>query len=68
MCSAVSAERPVADCWYAIAVCDDDIVQLRETWIDPYLTGICGSSGGKTGICLSIAAQASYPLDFTSRR
>ena len=39
MCSAVSAERPVADCWYAIAVCDDDIVQLREAWIDPYLTG-----------------------------
>ena len=39
MCSAVSVERPVADCWYAIAVCDDDIVQLREAWIDPYLTG-----------------------------
>jgi glyoxylase-like metal-dependent hydrolase (beta-lactamase superfamily II) len=39
MCSAVSAERAVADCWYAIAICDDDIVQLREAWIDPYLTG-----------------------------
>jgi glyoxylase-like metal-dependent hydrolase (beta-lactamase superfamily II) len=39
MCSAVSAERSVADCWYAIAVCDNNIVQLREAWIDPYLTG-----------------------------
>jgi glyoxylase-like metal-dependent hydrolase (beta-lactamase superfamily II) len=39
MCSAVSAQCPVADFWYAIAACDDDIVQLREAWIDPYLTG-----------------------------
>jgi glyoxylase-like metal-dependent hydrolase (beta-lactamase superfamily II) len=39
MCSAVSAERPVADCWYAIAACDDNIVHLREAWLDPYLTG-----------------------------
>jgi len=39
MCSAVSAERPVADCWYAIAACDDNIVQLREAWLDPFLTG-----------------------------
>jgi glyoxylase-like metal-dependent hydrolase (beta-lactamase superfamily II) len=39
MCSAVSAERPVADCWYSIAACDDDIVHLREVWLDPYLTG-----------------------------
>src|ERR1700735_1389653 len=39
ICSTVSAERPVADCWYAIAPCDDSIVQLRETWLDPYLTG-----------------------------
>ena len=39
MSSAVSAERPVADCWYAIAACEDNIVQLREAWLDPYLTG-----------------------------
>jgi len=39
MCSAVSLERPVADCWYTIAACDDNIVQLREAWLDPYLTG-----------------------------
>jgi glyoxylase-like metal-dependent hydrolase (beta-lactamase superfamily II) len=39
MCSAVSAERPVADCWYAIAACDDNIVHLREAWVDPYMTG-----------------------------
>lgn len=39
MCSAVAAERPVAECWYAMAACDDDIVRLREAWIDPYLTG-----------------------------
>src|ERR1700722_11914737 len=39
ICSTVSAERPVADCWYAIAACDDNIVHLREAWIDPYLTG-----------------------------
>jgi glyoxylase-like metal-dependent hydrolase (beta-lactamase superfamily II) len=39
MCSAVSAERPVADCWYTIAACDDNIVQLREAWVDPYLAG-----------------------------
>jgi glyoxylase-like metal-dependent hydrolase (beta-lactamase superfamily II) len=39
MRSTHSAERPVAECWYAIAACDDNIIQLRETWIDPYLTG-----------------------------
>jgi glyoxylase-like metal-dependent hydrolase (beta-lactamase superfamily II) len=39
MCSAVSLERPIADCWYTIAACDDNIVRLREAWIDPYLTG-----------------------------
>ena len=39
MCGEVSAEHPLTDCWYAITVCDDDIVQLREAWIDPYLTG-----------------------------
>jgi glyoxylase-like metal-dependent hydrolase (beta-lactamase superfamily II) len=39
MCSAVSAERPVAELWYAVAACEDDIVQLREAWVDPYLTG-----------------------------
>jgi glyoxylase-like metal-dependent hydrolase (beta-lactamase superfamily II) len=39
MCSAVSSERPIADCWYTIAACDDNIVRLREPWIDPYLTG-----------------------------
>jgi glyoxylase-like metal-dependent hydrolase (beta-lactamase superfamily II) len=39
MCSAVSAELPVAECWYAIAACDDDMVRLSEAWIDPYLTG-----------------------------
>src|SRR5580704_5611795 len=30
---------PQADFWYAVSPCDDDIVQLREAWIDPYLTG-----------------------------
>lgn len=39
MSSAVAAERPVEDSWYAIAACDDDIVRVREAWIDPYLTG-----------------------------
>src|SRR5450631_2040440 len=34
-----SPERPVAEFWYAISPCDDDIVQVREAWIDPYLTG-----------------------------
>jgi glyoxylase-like metal-dependent hydrolase (beta-lactamase superfamily II) len=34
-----SPGRQVADFWYAISPCDDDIVQLREVWIDPYLTG-----------------------------
>jgi glyoxylase-like metal-dependent hydrolase (beta-lactamase superfamily II) len=35
----LSPERLVAEFWYAISPCDDDIVQLREAWIDPYLTG-----------------------------
>ena len=39
MSGAVSLVRPVADCWYAIAACDDNIVQLREAWVDPYLAG-----------------------------
>jgi glyoxylase-like metal-dependent hydrolase (beta-lactamase superfamily II) len=34
-----SLERSVAEFWYALSPCDDDIVQLREAWIDPYLTG-----------------------------
>jgi glyoxylase-like metal-dependent hydrolase (beta-lactamase superfamily II) len=29
----------VSEFWYAIQACDDGIVQLREVWIDPYLTG-----------------------------
>jgi glyoxylase-like metal-dependent hydrolase (beta-lactamase superfamily II) len=39
MSSAVSLERPVADYWYKIEACDDNIVHLREAWLDPYLTG-----------------------------
>src|ERR1700734_23700 len=39
MCSTVSAAHPVAECWYAIAAFGDNIVQLREAWLDPYLTG-----------------------------
>ena len=36
---AISVRLPIADCWYAIAACDDDIIRLREVWLDPYLTG-----------------------------
>ena len=39
MNAAPSSQRAVADCWYAVSPCDDDIVHLREAWIDPYLTG-----------------------------
>ena len=35
----MSPRLPVADVWYAVSPCDDDIVHLREAWIDPYLTG-----------------------------
>jgi len=35
----IEFERPVAEFWYAISPCDDHIVQIREAWIDPYLTG-----------------------------
>ncbi len=39
MSGAVSLKCPVQECWYAIAACDDNIVHLREAWLDPYLTG-----------------------------
>jgi glyoxylase-like metal-dependent hydrolase (beta-lactamase superfamily II) len=39
MSASVSSQRLVAEFWYAVAPCDDNIVQLREVWIDPYLTG-----------------------------
>jgi glyoxylase-like metal-dependent hydrolase (beta-lactamase superfamily II) len=39
MNAAVLSQRAVADFWYAVAPCDDNIVHLREAWIDPYLTG-----------------------------
>ena len=35
----MSPERLVAEFWYAIAPCDDNIIHLREAWIDPYLAG-----------------------------
>jgi glyoxylase-like metal-dependent hydrolase (beta-lactamase superfamily II) len=35
----MSAVRPVTESWFAVTPCDDDIVHLREAWIDPYLTG-----------------------------
>jgi len=39
MRNAVLSECPVAESWYEISACADDIVHLREAWIDPYLTG-----------------------------
>jgi glyoxylase-like metal-dependent hydrolase (beta-lactamase superfamily II) len=32
-------KKPVADFWYGIDSCDDGIVHLRETWVDPYIVG-----------------------------
>jgi glyoxylase-like metal-dependent hydrolase (beta-lactamase superfamily II) len=39
MNASMSPNRSVADFWYAVSPCGDDIVHLREAWIDPYLTG-----------------------------
>jgi glyoxylase-like metal-dependent hydrolase (beta-lactamase superfamily II) len=33
------ARKVAADSWYAVTLCEDDIVGLREAWIDPYLSG-----------------------------
>jgi glyoxylase-like metal-dependent hydrolase (beta-lactamase superfamily II) len=35
----MSAVRSIAEFWFAVTPCDDDIVHLREVWIDPYLAG-----------------------------
>jgi glyoxylase-like metal-dependent hydrolase (beta-lactamase superfamily II) len=39
MSASISSERVVAEFWYAISPCDDNIIHLREAWIDPYLAG-----------------------------
>jgi glyoxylase-like metal-dependent hydrolase (beta-lactamase superfamily II) len=39
MNASMSPQRCVAEFWYAVSPCDDNIVHLREAWIDPYLTG-----------------------------
>ena len=32
-------QKPIADFWYGIAPCNDAIVHLRETSVDPYIVG-----------------------------
>ena len=36
---AVKAMKPVADLWYSISACDNNIILLRESHIDPYAVG-----------------------------
>jgi glyoxylase-like metal-dependent hydrolase (beta-lactamase superfamily II) len=32
-------KKSIAEFWFAINHCENDVLQLREIWIDPYLTG-----------------------------
>lgn len=32
-------QKPIAEIWYGITACENNVVRLRETWVDPYLAG-----------------------------
>lgn len=34
-------QKPAADFWDSIKTCDDNIVQISQTWVDPYLARNC---------------------------
>ena len=33
---ALESTKPVAEVWYSVAACDDDILRFHESHIDPY--------------------------------
>jgi glyoxylase-like metal-dependent hydrolase (beta-lactamase superfamily II) len=39
MSASLSPQHLVPEIWYAVSPCNDDIIHIREAWIDPYLTG-----------------------------